>query len=214
MSSDQSGRCGSSATALAEVGHVAGTVLEADDARIVHGGADGLQLEGDLGERRHVVEEQRQRQLGHQVVEILPQLRLAARQVVRRRRHDRLRPGVRREPGEGQRLDKRGVGDADEHRHALADLTADALDEFAPQTVAEAGAFARRAEDEQPAHAASEHVLDEPLEAGDVEFIPAPHRRDHRGHDAGQRPVHRVCSRRLFRANTSMAATTRAAATR
>ena len=135
--------------------------------------AHGFQLEGDLGERRHVVEEQRQRQLGHQVVEVLPQLRLAARQIVRRRDHDAPAPGVRREPGEVHRLDERRVGDADEHRHAPADLAADALDQFAPQPVAEAGAFARRAEDEQPADAAGEDVLDEPFEAGDVEFVTA-----------------------------------------
>jgi len=41
-----------------EIDHVPRAVFEADDARVVHRAADRLQFEGNLRQRRHIVEEQ------------------------------------------------------------------------------------------------------------------------------------------------------------
>ena len=51
---------------------------------------------------------------------------------------------------------------------------------------AEAGPFAGRAEDEQPAYAAGEDVFDEPFEAGHIQGVAVAQGRDHRGNNAAQ----------------------------
>jgi len=82
------------------------------------------------------------------MIKVFLQFRLALRQVVRRREHDRIRSRVGAPAGDVHRFDERRVGDGHEHWHTTFHLPTRALDKFLPQPVTEARPFARRAKDE------------------------------------------------------------------
>ena len=155
------------------------TVLEPDDPRLVHRAADGIKVVSDLRQRRHVVQEKRQRQFGYEMVEKFLQLRLARWNIVRRRDHNGAGARVRGVARERHRLGKRGVRDAHQHGNAVLDLPTNAFDEFLPQAIAQTCSFSRRAQNEQSAHAAAENSFDQPFEAGDIQFVAAAQRSDH-----------------------------------
>ena len=150
----------------------------------LHGAPHRFQLEDRLRVRRHVVEEERQRQFRREVLDVFEEFRLAVREIVGRREHERLRAGFGGEVREVHRFDEGGVRDADQHRHAPGDLAAGAFDHLAPQPIAEARRFAGGAEHEEAVHAAGEDVLDETLQAGDVEFVAGAERGDDGRDDA------------------------------
>ena len=117
---------------------------------------DQVDLEGELGVARHVVEKDGQRQLGADVLDVAQQIVLPCREVIRSGQHDGARPFVAGVFGQVDRFGERRVGDADQNRHAAVDLAADALDQFHPHLVAQARALARGAEDEQAVHSAGQ----------------------------------------------------------
>ena len=153
--------------------------------------AQGLEIEGGVGPAWDVVEHDRQRQLGGKAAHVSPELGRGGRIEVGRGEDHGLGPGLGGAPGEGQRLDDRGVGDPDKHRHAARDLAAAALDQLSLQPVAQARRLSRCPEQEEPVHAPGQDVLDEPLEAVDVEGVTIPQGSDHRWDDALQGPGQR-----------------------
>ena len=180
----------------AEVDHVAGAVLDSGDARLVEGPAHGVDLEGHLREGRHVVQEERQPQLGEEVPQVLPQLRLALGHVVGRGQDHGVGARARGVTRQGDRLDEGGIRDSDQDGRASAHLGGHAADHVASEPMAQAGAFAGRAEDEDAGHARVEDVLDHPLEAGGVERVAVEERGDDGRHDSTKRPRSVIRARR------------------
>ena len=103
------------------------------------------------------------------------------------RDNERVRAGLGGAPGDVHGLDKRGVGDADQHRHAMIDLFANALDEFPAQAVAQTRPFAGGSENKKAMHAAAENMFDELFQAGDIESVSINQGRDHRRDNSSQR---------------------------
>ena len=144
INSDQSGRCWSSAATLLEILQIAGAVLQADDARMRQRVPDRFEFIGDLGQRRHVVEVERQRQFGHQMIELFLQLGLALGHVIRRRdHHARARRNRRRQRAMFTDSTNAVSVMPTSTGTRLLHLAANALNQFAPQTVAQARALRR-----------------------------------------------------------------------
>ncbi len=182
---------------LPKVTQIAGAVLQADDVRQGQRVPQRVQFELDLRMAGHVVQEHRQRHLDHDVFEVFQQFRLAGRKIVGRGQHDGRSSLVRRDPRQVDRFHKGGVRDADQDGHTTVYLAADALDQLTTQAVAQAGAFARRAQNEQAVNAASQDVFDQPFEPGQVQRVAVLQRGHHRRDDAAQRAGERSFGHRV-----------------
>ena len=166
---------------LGEIVEVAGAVFEADDFSEVGNAAEGFELEMDFGHHRHVVEEEREGQLRDEAFDEFEEFGLAGGEIVGGGGDDAVGAGIGGELGEVDGFDEGGVGDADENGEAVVHELAGAGDDFAAEAVAEAGALAGGAEDENGADAAVDELLDEAFEAGDVEEVAVEEGRDHQG---------------------------------
>ena len=154
-----------------EVTHVAGAVLQAHHARLLHRPLHDVQFERHLRQGRHVVEEEGQGKLGDEAVEILAQFRLAFRQVVGRGEHHGIRTRLGGAAGDPHGFDKRGVSDADQHRHAVLHDLAGGLDDLAAQAITQARSFAGRPKDEQSFHSTGQQVLQDTFEPRPIQRI-------------------------------------------
>ena len=133
--------------------------------------------------RRHVVEEERQRQGVGQRRVVFDQLLLRGREVVGSGGHDRHGAAFRGVGGQFDALVERRVGDAHQHGNAPGDLTADQFDEIVAAFVREALGLAGGAEEEKGVDAAGEDVLREPYGAFAVDLVVTLQGGDHRGND-------------------------------
>ena len=133
--------------------------------------------------RRHVVEEERQRQGVGQRRVVFDQLLLRGREVVGSGGHDRHGAAFRGVGGQFDALVERRVGDAHQHGNAPGDLTAYQFDEVVTAFVGEALRLAGGAEQEEGVDAAGEDVLREPYGAFAVDLVVTLQGGDHRGND-------------------------------
>ena len=144
---------------------------------------DGRGFEEHLHVRRHVVEEERQRQRVGQRRVILDQLLLRGCEIVGCGGHDCHGAARRGVGGQFDALVERCVGDAHQYGDASGDLTADQFDEIVAAFVGEALRLAGGAEEEKCVDAAGEDVFREPYSAFAVDLVVTLQGGNHRGND-------------------------------